>query len=232
MGKKLVSIIMSVYNTEPKILDQAIKSILNQTYKNFEFIIIDDNSDENIKGQIESYQDARILFIQNKENLGLTKNLNKAIELSNGCYIARMDADDISHEKRIEKQVTFLNNNSKVGIVGTNAKSIGISQKKIKMYSEHQDIKAQLLINSPMIHPSIMIRKSLLNENMYNESYRVAQDYELWSRLIWKTEFSNIQEELLFYRLHEKQVSNKRTKDHNYLIQDIRKKCGVKSLKI
>ena len=116
---------MSVYNAS-KFLNEAIESILNQTYKNFEFIIIDDGSTDNSTQIIEKYKkiDERIVFIENEKNVGLTKNLNKAIKLSTSDYIARMDADDISDVKRLEKQIKFLQENKDISIVGSCAKYI------------------------------------------------------------------------------------------------------------
>lgn len=199
---------MSVYNTEPKILKKAIKSILRQTYRDFEFIIIDDASDLNYADMIVGFNDDRIKFYSNPANLGLTVNLNKGIDMSGGEFIARMDADDISMPKRFEKQISFLESNPEIGVLGTSAITIGNRFKVLNRdYLDHEIIKSKLIVNSPMIHPTIMARAELFKDNRYDENYRTAQDYELWSRLIWKTKFANLKEILLMYRVHESQVS-------------------------
>lgn len=209
-----ISVIMSVYNTEPKILNKAIKSILKQTYSDFEFIIINDASDLNYSEIIDQFNDKRIKYYSNTENKGLTVNLNKAIDLSVGKYIARMDADDISMPKRFEKQILFLESNPQVGVLGTSAITIGNRFKVLnKNYTEHEIIKSKLIVNSPMIHPTIMARAELFKENKYDENCRTAQDYELWSRLIWKTKFANLKEVLLMYRVHDSQISVKKSEN-------------------
>ena len=109
--KPLVSVIMAEYNTNEKLLKESIESILNQTYKNFEFIIVDDCGTNNVKKITEEYNDKRIKVLKNKKNSGLVFSLNKAINMCEGKYIARMDTDDYSYPKRLEKQVTFIEKN-------------------------------------------------------------------------------------------------------------------------
>ena len=119
-----ISVIMSVYNEPKEYLIRSIESILNQTFKDFEFIVILDNPKNEIARNIAkeySLKDERIVFIKNEENIGLTKSLNKGISISKGKFIARMDADDISHPKRFEEQISFLNKNNEYGLCGTKA---------------------------------------------------------------------------------------------------------------
>ena len=113
----LVSVIMSNYNTPEEYLRESIESILNQTYSHIEFIIVDDCSTDNSLNVIKSYKDDRIVLIENTENLGLTKSLNKALKQAKGEFVARMDADDISLPTRFEKQVAFLKQNSDVDAI-------------------------------------------------------------------------------------------------------------------
>ena len=119
-GCPTISVIMSVYNTNKSFLAEAIESILNQTYPNFEFIIIDDNSTDGSLSIIEQYmsKDDRIVLIKNKTNIGLTKSLNKGLKLAKGQYIARMDADDVSLPDRFKQQIEYMENNSHVTVIG------------------------------------------------------------------------------------------------------------------
>ena len=143
-----ISIIMSVYNSE-RYLKEAIESILNQTYTDFEFIITDDSSTDSSLRILEKYKnnDERITLIRNSENVGLTVNLNRMMDLARGKYIARMDADDISLPKRIATQYYFMEKNTEIGVCGTHCKSFGIGVKEhiIKRPLLHEEIKINLL---------------------------------------------------------------------------------------
>lgn len=212
MGKPFISVVMANYNTPTEYLFESIDSILNQTYKNFELIIVNDASDESLYNILQNYTDDRIKIFENKKNMGLASSLNKAIRLAKGNYIARMDTDDISLPKRFEMQVEFLENNPEVGVLGTGAIYIG-QRKRIKKFTrEHEKIKSSLLFQNQMLHPSVMIRKEIFNDdnNLYNSRYLTSQDYELWSRLVWKTNFYNLPEILLKYRTHGGQLTASR----------------------
>ena len=227
-----VSVIMSVYNAS-EYLKEAIYSILNQTYANFEFIIINDCSTDDSLYIINSISDERIVIINNDKNIGLAASLNKAIKIAKGHYIVRMDADDIANKKRIEIQVKFMNKYPNCGVAGSYFKYIG----NVKWYQKHQiirgfkkneDIKSQLLFGTAVLHPSVIIRKSILFSNNinYNISFSRAQDYELWSRLVFLTEITNIPKVLLKWRISINQSS---TKDRNTQI-DYSKKIHIELL--
>ena len=213
---RLVSVLMSVYNSE-LYLKEAIDSILEQTYENFEFIIIDDCSNDSSMAIIKSYCDERIIVIKNKENIGLAASLNKSIKLSNGEYLIRMDADDISEKNRIIEQVKFMDRNLSIGVAGSYFKLIGESipwYKKIiirKGTINQKDSSSKLLFSPCVLHPSVIIRKKILTENniFYNENFKRAQDYELWSRLIFVTEITNIPKVLFRWRISAIQSSIK-----------------------
>ncbi len=196
---------MSVYNGQ-KHLREAIDSILNQTYENFEFIIINDGSTDTSEEIIKSYKDSRIKLINNKKNLGLPASLNKAIKLSRGEYIARMDADDISEIERLEKQVEFMEKNLSVDVCGTWINILGSFKGKWKYPTNDEDIKTRLLFNNVIVHPSVMFRRrSLLKNNLYYDpNFRKIQDYELWARAVGKLRFANINKYLLKYRVRKK----------------------------
>lgn len=208
---ELVSVIMSTYNTDGVMLKESIHSILNQTYKNIELIIVNDGSENDDLNIISSFDDNRITIINNVNNEGLANSLNKAIDKANGTYIARMDSDDISHKRRIEKQVKYLKNNNDIDIVGTFARHFG-SQNSLNITPlvNKEEVKIQLFTNTTLIHPTVMIRKRFLDEYKikYNKEFLCAQDFELWTRCINYGNISIIPEVLLLYRIHSKQISN------------------------
>jgi len=202
-----ISVIMSSFNNVT-FLKQAIDSVLQQSYVDFDLILIDDASTDGSTEIIRSSSaaDTRIIPIYNKENIGLTKNLNKAITLSKGEYIARMDADDIALPTRLEKQVKFLDSHRDIDLVGSAAIDInecGIKIQLRKSPKTHDEIIALLPKANPMTHSTVMFRKkSFAQINFYNESYRTTQDYEMWFRAAGKgLKFHNLQEVLLKYRM-------------------------------
>lgn len=195
----LVSVVLPAYNAE-LYLKEALDSILQQTFTNFELIILNDGSTDSTEDIILSYEDSRIVYVKNQENLGLIGTLNKGISLAKGKYIARMDADDIALPKRLSKQISFLEANTQYGVVGAFAQIID-SKEIYKVPITNEAIKAFLYIDSPFIHPSVVIRKDLLSSNLYDHQYHRIEDYELWVRLSAQTKFYNIPEILLKYRV-------------------------------
>lgn len=204
MGKPKITVLMSVYNGE-KFLRQAVDSILNQSFKNFEFIIIDDGSTDRTAEIVKSYKDERIKFIQNEKNVGLAKSLNRGIQLAKGEYIARMDADDLSLPRRFEKQVKFMDKDPKIAICGTWLKLFGNNKSEIwKVPSDFEKIKCLMLFYPAIYHPTVFIRKAFLERYnvYYNESFNCSQDYDLWTRVAEKAKISNLKEVLLLHRVH------------------------------
>lgn len=209
MNQPLVSILLPAYNAQ-LYLKEAITSILNQTYKNFELIVIDDGSTDETSHIIQSFKDKRIRYYRNKKNLKLIQTLNLGLNLCNGMYIARMDSDDIALPHRIEKQVAFLSQNTSIGIVGCNILEFGETKKTpVKYPIKHNDIFARSLFKSPFCHPSVIIRAEILHKcNLkYEIDYLHAEDYVLWLKLLKQTKGANIPEILLLYRSHSMQVS-------------------------
>ena len=178
MSSQLVSVIMGVYNNEYTVKN-AIESILNQSYKNIELIITDDNSSDNSKSIIKNYLNQKnIKLIENKENIGLTKSLNLMIEASKGKIIARQDADDISLEKRIEVQVGQINKLN-LDFVSSRAKNIQ-TNKNIPNISYNLPYKFLIKYKNPFIHGTLVIKKDvLLQLGNYDERFKYAQDYKL-----------------------------------------------------
>jgi len=201
---------MSVYNGE-KYLREAIDSILDQSFKDFEFLIINDGSIDKTHEILKSY-DGTCLRIIEQENMGLTKSLNKGLSLAKGQYIARMDADDISLPHRLEKQVRLMDREPDIGICGTWVKTIGDSKEDIWRYpTEPEVIRCRMLFESALAHPSVMIRRSFFINNhlSYDEKLQWAQDYELWVRCSSLSTLKNLEEVLLLYRSHPNGVGKR-----------------------
>lgn len=202
---------MSVYNGE-KYLAEAIESVLNQTFTSFEFIIINDGSTDESLLIINSYMevDERIVVIS-RENRGLIASLNEGIEIARGKYIARMDADDISMPTRFEKQIEFLERNQEVGVCGTWVEVFGddIRKKHWVLPVNDKELKVRLLFSIPFVHPSVMMRKSIIDRNglRYQSAYVNAEDYKLWLDFSWCANFSNLPQTLLKYRYRSDSVS-------------------------
>lgn len=208
MKNPKVSVIMGVYNGG-EILKSAVESILNQTFTDFEFIIIDDGSKDDSLLTLNSIDDSRLLIIQNQDNIGLTKSLNKALRLSRGLYIARQDADDLSHPDRLLKQVTFLDNHPENALVGCNALLInehGEQIDTINLPSKNNIINTSLIKGNVFIHGSVIFRKNIvMNIGGYRENFRNTQDYDLWLRLLENHQLANLPEYL--YTLRRLQTS-------------------------
>jgi glycosyltransferase involved in cell wall biosynthesis len=204
----LVTVLLPVYNAE-KFLSEAIDSILNQTYQNFEFLLINDGSTDTSRAIILNYTDSRIRYLENEKNIGLIHTLNRGMAEANGSYIARMDADDVSRADRLIKQVDFLESNPSYGMVGSWCSVIN-SSKKIEYHTSHESLQFALLNYCCFVHPSVMLRKSVLTDNQfYFDSHFVhSEDYELWTRLLTKTKAANLPDYLLSYRVHEHQISS------------------------
>lgn len=209
MEEQLVTILMPVYNGE-LYLREAIDSILSQTFTNFTLLIINDGSTDSTEQIIQSYNDTRIQYVKNENNLKLISTLNKGLSLIRTKYVARMDADDISLPTRIQKQVDFLESHSDVGVLGTWCQSFGNAHNEIIKYEEsHTGIVFKQLYQIQIVHPSCMIRmESLLPlEKYYDERFLHAEDYDLFTRLSHVTHLANIPEVLHLYRKHDNAVS-------------------------
>lgn len=232
----VVSVLMSVYGGK-QYLGQAIQSVLDQTFKDFEFIIVDDGSrDESLK-MIRSFQDPRIVLIENKVNQGLTKSLNVGIAKAKGKYIARMDADDISSANRLEKQVQFLEENQGIWAVGTSAVLIdnnGEKKTTAKMPSDQQILGYLMMFGNSLIHPSVMMRTEMIRKiGGYSENCMVAQDYDLWIRILESGgQLANLEEELIKLRVHENSVSQTKAQSQIQQAIQIQKRAIFHFLKI
>lgn len=204
-----ISVLMPVYNAELYIR-QAIDSILNQTFTDFEFIIINDGSTDKSEDIIQEYVDSRIKYVKNDINRGLIYTLNKGLHLAKGKYIARMDADDISKPERFNKQFTFMEKNQDVTLLGTAFEYINTPY-IIVHPPDNELMRIRLFKNIVFLHPSLMLRKSDIDKYSlcYKDLYKSAEDYKLGIDLsINGLKMSNLIEPLLEYRQHEAQISS------------------------
>ena len=207
----LVSVILPVFNGE-KYLVESIESILNQTYSNFEFIIINDGSSDKSLKIIKKYNklDKRILVIS-RENKGLIASLNEGIEKSKGSYIARMDQDDISLSSRFEQQLSFMKKNLDIGICGSSVQLFNEEKNfSISRYPQKDnEIKFRLMFASSFAHSTVMIRRDVFDILKY-ENFPNAEDYKLWTDIAMANfKMANLDKILLKYRCHDEQISKK-----------------------
>lgn len=214
MNNPLVSVIIPCYNAE-KYVEEAVRSIMTQTYKNIEILVTEDCSTDNTLKILKNLEkeDSRIKVIQNKKNLKIVKSLNNMINIAQGKYIARMDADDISLPERIEKQVRFMEENPEYGVCGTNAWHIderGYTIGKSNLPITYEDNKFYLVYYSTLYHPTIMLRSDIYKKNFYSDVFLYAEDYELWCRLVFKENIKviNLVERLFKYRIFQTQSSS------------------------
>lgn len=212
---KKISVLMSVYRDAIEYFEAAIVSIQNQTYKNWEMIIVNDGDTENdsyYRKCIDELADERIIYISNEVNQGISVCLNQALQIAKGEFIAKMDSDDISLPTRFEKQVEFFNSHPKSNVLGTYAIEFGDVYNYLIDYNNYsQKMRSILLMfrNSGLIHPSAMIRRTFLDNNKirYDEHFRKALDYRLWVECTKYSKIDCLNEILFLYRRHSSQIS-------------------------
>lgn len=182
----LISVIMSEYNTDINLLNESIKSILNQTYKNFELIIIDDCGSNDVGEVVKKFNDTRIKVYKNECNKGLVYSLNRAIDLCEGNYIARMDTDDYSYPNRLEVQIDFMLNNPEYDIVGSRCEYFDGNE----IWGENKDFgiitREKILRGCPLTHPSLMYKKQCMQSVGGYLNYIRCEDYATWIELFSK----------------------------------------------
>ncbi len=211
MNHPKVSVLMPVYKTNPEHLKSAIESILNQTFKDFEFVIVDDCPKDDREKIIKSFNDDRIRYVKNKTNLGITPSRNRLIDMARGEYLAVFDHDDISLPDRLEEQVKVLDTHPEIGVVGCYVERFP-DTKTARYPEQNQDIEFYLMQGCAIAHTGAMIRKSALGEIRYEEEFTPCEDYRLWCQLIGKTKFYNIPKVLVKYRWYEGNTSKKQSK--------------------
>lgn len=223
-----ISVVMSVYSEPIQWIAESIDSVLQQTFRDFEFIIINDNPSRIENGEFLQdcrKKDSRIILLQNEANIGLTKSLNKGLEIAKGKYIARMDADDISVPTRFQKQFDFMESHPDTGICGSWIKYFG-GKESVCQYPE---IHAHMFLffKSVFAHPVVFIRKEILSGHKlkYDENIRYSQDYDLWERMYPYTQFYNLPEVLLHYRISGEQISSNHTQEQLGITSKIRRRA-------
>ncbi len=214
-----ITVILPAYNAQDYI-KEAIDSILNQTFRNFVLLIIDDASQDKTEAIIKSYSDERIVYLKNEINSGIAATLNRGIQNAKTEYIARMDADDIAIPDRLELQYEFMNTNRDISVCGTWYEIFGNEIELMRLPTFDEDIKASLLFGLGFCHPAIFFRTEFLIQNqvLYGISFSdnfghkilELEDLDLWHRLKKIAKFANIDKMLLRYRKHQENFSTQK----------------------
>ena len=213
----LVSVLLPFHNAGVYLSD-ALGSILRQTYAPFEVLLINDGSTDDSLSIIEGFRDSRLSIVGDDQKRGLAFRLNQGISAANGKYIARMDADDICAERRLELQVARMESDGDLAVLGTagafiDSAGMVTGAPRESPLDDHQ-IKWRLLTSNCILHPSVMVRATVLNEHRYSTDYPVAQDFELWLRLAAADyRFANLPEVLMLVRRHNFAVSTVRRRE-------------------
>lgn len=212
ISEPLVSVILPVYNSD-KYLSESINSILNQTYKNFELIVVNDGSIDTSGNIILSFKDSRIIYLKNDSNRGIAFSTNRAFDIAKGKYIAGADSDDIYLENRLEVQLNFMEENSDIDISGAGYIAFGANEYQFSASYNNEQIRSYFLWGMLIANPCFMIKRSFLDKHnlRYNESIYASQDYEFYERIASSTQakFSVIKNVLFKYRIHENNISTK-----------------------
>lgn len=201
-----ISVVMPVYNCALYI-EEAVNSILNQTFTDFELLIIDDASTDGTSEILKKLTDSRIKIICKGLNQGVSIATNEGFKLARGKYIARMDGDDIAIKERFEKQLAILENNSNILVCGSLVQYLGGTDNILPHKEFHREIITELLISCSICMGAAMFRRKELEGYFYEKNKHSGEDYDFWTKIAWLGEFYNIQEVLLRYRVHETQAS-------------------------
>jgi len=206
--KPTVSVIMPVYNVELYVAE-AINSILNQTFTDFELIVLDDCSPDRSAEIVKSFIDKRIVYHRNEKNQGLAENLNTGLKMAKGKYIARMDGDDVSLPERLMTQVKFLDEHLDIDLCSCALEMFGHDHQIWIRDADPEQVKITMLFYSPVLHATSVWRKSSFDDNglFYDQNMFPAEDYDLWSRAVFKCKLVNIPDILYRYRIHGIQVT-------------------------
>ena len=212
--KFLVSVVMATHNGS-RFIREAIDSVLRQTYRNFEFIVIDDASTDNVADIVTSFEDQRIRPVYNEARLGLTKSLNRAIKLCRGEYMARIDDDDVwADNDKLGRQVSFMRGREGVGVCGT--QNVVIDDKGRELYrlryeSGDKAIRQQMLRSNQFPHSGVLVRRGALDQvGVYDERGRYAQDFELWLRIGTQYELANLPDVYIKQRVNPRGVTSRK----------------------
>jgi Glycosyl transferase family 2 len=223
-----VTVLMPAFNSAAYV-DAAIRSILSQTFTDFELLIVDDGSTDGTREKVAAWTDHRIRVVRNESNIGLTRSLNRGLALARGAFVARHDADDVSHPERLARQVEHLDSHDAVAVVGAQVRYIGSDGRRIgaapwPKSTSPLAIRWQLLFDSPFVHTAVMFRHAIVWGDLrgYDETFATSQDYELWSRMAAAGhQMRNLRDVLVDFRTHSTSVSA------SYSLEGIQKLHGV-----
>ena len=227
---KKVSIIMPIYNGK-EYLKESIESIINQTYENWELIVVNEfGSDDGSKEIIEKYarKDKRIILIQNAKREGISESLNIALRKTTGDYIARMDSDDISGPDRLKEQVEFLDANPTIGLCGIQPEFFGTEKIYWELEKDPIQIRNNIFFYTPCVHPTVMFRREIIDkyEIFYNKEYKATEDYDFFSRVCGVTDIANIDNKKLFkYRMYANNATNRNNNIGIKIYSNVMKSC-------
>jgi len=212
MTAPIFSVLMSVHNGEA-FLGEALDSVFRQTCQDFELIVVDDGSTDATSQILETHADRRTVVLRNDQCLGLTRSLNRGLDLARGEFVARMDADDVCFPNRLEMQLTFMRANPAVGVCGTWVRAFGrVGPEDWRYPVNDADIRSEMLFRNPIAHPTVAIRRSLIEKHhlRYDPNAEAAEDYDLWARCSLLCALANLPQVLLQYRLHSSSTSARR----------------------
>lgn len=219
-----VSVVMPAYNAG-KYIREAIESVLDQTFTDFEFIIINDGSTDCTKDIIMEYDDPRIVILENEKNSGVVVTLNKGLDAAKGEYIARMDADDIAVPKRLTIQTEYMDKHPEIGVLGTGIRVFGVD---IEPYdrvftTNPNQLKSELIFSSCVAHPTVMIRKAVLDSEhfRYDKNYAGAEDYVLWWGISQKAKIATVPNILHYYRIHRNQITQDKSEKYEKMMYEL-----------
>ena len=207
-----VSVIMAAYRTEQKYFEEAVNSILSQTFRDFEFLLVDDGLTEENREWLHTIEDQRLHVLVNETNIGQSRSVNRALKVARGKYVVRMDADDVAVQTRIERQVSFMEANPELTAAGAQVRFLGTDKVRPRLFSDEEELRATLALRDPLIHPTMVLRLESLKKAgvRYNEEILYAQDYMLWVDLTSVGKIALQPEIVLEYRVHEGQISHKK----------------------
>jgi hypothetical protein len=211
-----ITVLMAVFNGG-RYLQAALDSVRAQSHRDFEFLVVDDGSTDATADILRACPDPRFKLLHNDANLGLTRSLNRGLELARGAYVARMDADDVCHPERLARQLAFLEARPGVGVAGTDCVHIEADGRRMFRSSftgEHGFLQWYLFFQNPIAHPSVMMRTNLVRQaGGYREAVRVCQDHDLWWRLALQSRLSNLAEPLLHLRRHSGSITGRHSRE-------------------
>ncbi len=232
-----ISVVLPVYNGE-KYLREAVESILNQSFEDFELILVDDGSTDSTPTIIKNFNDSRIRTIRLNTNGGIVTALNKGLSAARGKYIARMDADDVSLPERLKKQYKFMENHPEIDVCGSWVRyftRIPGAERVYKLPGDSEIIRASLLLENLIQHPAVMCLRKIFGKTGYPGGYPHAEDYALWTQILDRVSFAVYPEVLLNYRLHKDQIWQRESKAQAKSVESVHrellKKIGLQPTK-